>query len=192
MYDIRKAILQRRSIRKFDQRTVSEEILTDLVDMARMHASGNNLQPVRYGIISTREMRDKIFPHLKWAGYLPDFKILPEEEPTAYIVLFRDERVRKSCQFDIGAAATTIMLMAETYGLGTCCIGSFAPSPLTELFGLETEIIPELVIAMGYPAQKSRAVPCSDGNIRYREAADGYLEVPKRSLDDVLVYNDSI
>lgn len=190
MYDIRKAILQRRSIRKFDQRPVSEEILIDLVNMARTHASGGNLQPVRYGIITSKTMCAKIFPLLKWAAYLPDFTILPHEEPTAYIVLFKDERSRKSCQFDIGAAATTIMLMAESYGLGTCCIGSFAAAPLTRLFGLDPELVPELVIAIGYPAQKSRAIPCSDGNIRYREGADGWIEVPKHSLDDVLVYRD--
>lgn len=190
MYDIRKAILQRRSIRKFDQRPVSNDILRDLVDMARMHASGGNLQPVRYGLVTSKAMCDKIFPHLKWAAYLPDFTILPEEEPTAYIILFKDERARKSCQFDIGAAATTIMLMAETYGLGTCCIGSFTAAPLTELFGLEPEIVPELVIAMGYPGEKSRAIPCVEGDIRYRRGADGWLEVPKHSLEDVLVYTD--
>lgn len=189
--DTRKAILQRRSIRKFQQTPVSHDILTDLVDMARMHASGNNLQPVRYAIISQEPMRNRIFPLLRWAGYLPDFKIAPDEQPAAYLILLKDTRIRKECGFDIGAAATTIMLMAETYGLGTCCIGSFAPGPLTELLGLEPELKPELVIALGYPAQKSRAVPCRDGNIRYSEAADGSLEVPKRTLDEVLVYADA-
>lgn len=192
MYDIRKAILHRRSIRKFEQKAVSTEILKDLVDMARMHASGGNLQPVRYGIISGKSMCSNVFPLLKWAAYLPEFNILPNEEPTAYIILFRDERVKKTCQFDIGAAATTIMLMAETYGLSTCCIGSFAAENLSDLLGLETELKPELIIALGYPAQKSRPVPCLDGDIRYKEAADGWLEVPKHPLEDVIVYNDTL
>lgn len=191
MFDIRKAILQRRSIRKFQQTPVSEDILRDLVDMARMHASGGNLQPVRYAIIAGSALKDQIFPLLKWAAYLPDFKIAPDEQPTAYLILLKDERIRKECGFDIGAAATTIMLMAESYGLGTCCIGSFALAPLTELLGLEPELKPELVIALGYPAQKSRTLPCRDSNIRYAEAADGSLEVPKRALDEVLVYTDA-
>ena len=188
MFDLRKAILQRRSIRKFTQEPVRQEILLDLVDMARMHASGNNLQPVRYGIISGSGMCKQVFPMLRWAGYLPDFTIKSDEEPTAYIVLFKDDRVRKYCQFDIGAAATTIMLMAETYGLGSCCIGSFPVQQLADLLGLEEDLKPELVIALGYPAQKSRAVVCENDDIKYRESADGWFEIPKQPLEKVIVY----
>lgn len=186
VFDTRKAILQRRSIRKFQQKSVPDNILTDLVNMARFHASGNNLQPIRYAIISQKEMTDKVFPLLRWAGYIPDYEIKPDEQPAAYIVLLSDERIRKSCKFDVGAAATTIMLMAETYGVSTCCIGSYAAEPLRELLGLEPELNPELVIAMGYPGHKSRAVSYS-GDIRYTVAEDGWLEVPKYSLDEVLV-----
>ena len=188
--EIKDAILNRRSIRKFQQKTVSREILLDLVDMARMHASGNNLQPVRYAIISDPEMNSKIFSLTRWAGYLPDFKILPDEEPTAYIVLLRDSRVKKSCDFDIGAASTNIMLTALDYGLGTCCIGSFSRDRLTSLLDLQPELIPELIIALGYPAHASRAVSCVDGNIRYSQAEDSTFEVPKHSLKDVIVLSE--
>ena len=187
MIDIRSAILQRRSIRKFQPKPISREILFDLVDMARMHASGNNLQPVRYAVISDPEMTGKIFSLTRWAGYLPDFKISHGEEPTAYIVLLRDSRIKKSCDFDIGAASTNIMLTALEYGLGTCCIGSFSREPLNSLLGLEPELIPELIIALGYPAHVSRAVPCINGNIRYSQTEDGTFEVPKHSLEDVIM-----
>ena len=185
--EIKEAISKRRSIRKFQQKPISREILLDLVDMARMHASGNNLQPVRYAVINDSDINSKIFVLTKWAGYLPDFNILPGEEPTAYIVLFRDNRIKKSCDFDIGAAATNIMLTAVDHGLGTCCIGSFSREPLAALLSLDPELVPELIIALGYPAHESRAVSCADGNIRYSQTADGTFEVPKRSLDDVIV-----
>lgn len=185
--EVKNAILQRRSIRKFQQKQIPREILLDLVDMARMHASGNNLQPVRYAIISNPEATHKIFPLTRWAGYLPDFKIQPGEEPTAYIVLLRDSRVKKSCDYDIGAASTNIMLTAVEYGLGSCCIGSFSREALTSLLGLETELVPELVVALGYPAHDSRAVPCVDGNIRYSQTENGTFEVPKHSLEHVIV-----
>lgn len=185
--EIKNAILQRRSIRKFQQKPIPREILFDLVDMARMHASGNNLQPVRYAIISDPDTNRKIFPLTRWAGYLPNFKIQPGEEPAAYIVLLRDSRVKKSCDYDIGAASTNIMLTAVEYGLGTCCIGSFSREPLTSLLGLDRKLVPELVIALGYPAHESRAVPCIDGNIRYSQNENGVFEVPKRDLEDVIV-----
>ena len=185
--EIKDAILQRRSIRKFQQKPISREILLDLVDMARLHASGNNLQPVRYAIISDAEINNKIFALTRWAGYLPDFKILPGEEPTAYIVLLRDNRVKKSCDFDIGAASTNIMLTAVDHGIGACCIGSFSRESLTSLLGFEPELVPELIVAVGYPAHNSRAVPSIDGNIRYSQTEDGTFEVPKRRLENVVV-----
>jgi len=190
MMDARTAIRQRRTIRRFLPNPVASEILTDLVDLARLHATGANSQPLRYAIVSRKPLTDRTFSHLKWAMFLPGFEIREDQRPAAYIVLLRDETVSKSCGYDVGAASTNIMIAAESYGLASCALASFSREKLTADLNLPGHLHPELVIALGYPDQKSEVVPCC-GSKKYYEAEDGTLQVPKHSLEEVLFFTDN-
>lgn len=183
--DIQTAINSRRTIRRFRNQPVSRELVTHLVDLSRMYASGGNLQPIRYLAVLDQPYLDQTFETLRWAAYLPGFEILPEQRPMAYVILVADEKVKKSCQFDVGAAATTLMLAAEGEGLGTCCLGSFSRDTLKKLYALDPWEEPLLVIALGYPDQKSRAVDLVS-DVKYYEDKNGCLCVPKRKLEDIL------
>ena len=104
--DVFSLIKSRRTIRKFEQKPISEEQLKMYVDAARVAPSGANLQPLKYVIVQNADMTDKLFPLLKWAGYLaPDYNPKEDEKPTAYIVVCVDEEIRKSgFEQDAGAA----------------------------------------------------------------------------------------
>ena len=183
--DVKSAILQRRTIRRFTQEPVSKDIIISLVELSRLYASGGNLQPIRYSAIMKQSLVDDIFNTLRWAAYLPGFEINDNQRPTAYIVLTADAHSKTKCQFDLGAAATTLMLAAEEHGLGTCCLASFNRSKLFEILNLPEDQEPLLVIALGHPAQQSKAVDCT-GDIKYFEDEDGCLCVPKRKLNEIL------
>ena len=66
--EVRNAILRRRSIRRFTQQPVSPEMLTELVSLARLYASGANLQPIRFLGITEEPLRSKVFSLLRWAA----------------------------------------------------------------------------------------------------------------------------
>lgn len=183
--DIRKAIKQRRTIRRFENRTVTNKQLKDLVELARLYASGANLQPIRFIGVTTPELRDAIFKGLRWAAYLPGFEILPEHRPMGYVILTCDSTKKNSCRFDLGAAATTLMLAAEGEGLATCALASFDREALMKDLQIPESMEPLLVIALGYPAQKSKAVPYT-GDVKYFENEEGELCVPKLSLEEIL------
>ena len=180
--DINTAITQRRTIRRFLRKPIEKHVLLDIIGLSRLYASGGNLQPIRYVLATGQERLDSIFDTLRWAAYLPDFKIEYEERPMAYIVLTSN---KKNCQFDVGAAATTLMLAAEGFGLGTCCLASFNREEVKKILPLPQEQEPLLVMALGYPAQKSRIVDFS-GDVKYYEDVDGCLRVPKHTLDEIL------
>lgn len=186
--NVQTAIEKRRTIRKYQNTPVPETTLLRLVELARLHASGGNMQPLRYAVISKKPMTDTVFDMLKWAMYLPEYDNR-DHRPPAYIVILRDNNVKTSCQFDVGAASTTIMLAAVEAGLDTCCLGSMNRSALTEALKLPENLVPELVISVGYPAESSRAVPMGD-SVRYYQEEDGNLCVPKLSLEEVLVRSD--
>ena len=114
------AMAERRSIRKFRPEPVSAQCLREIVEIARLYPSGGNLQPIRFAIVTDPALADAVFADLRWAAYLPDYKIEESERPTAYLILLRDENVRKKCDYDVGAASTMAMLAATKKGLATC------------------------------------------------------------------------
>lgn len=181
------AMLLRRSIRKFRPEPVSVSCLKEIVEVSRLYPSGGNLQPVRFAVITREELCNAVFADLKWAMYLPGYTILENERPTAYIVLLRDENIRKSCDYDIGAASTMVMLAAADKGLATCPIGNFPKNKLSALLQLPEHLHPELVLATGYPAQESHVVPMAD-TVRYAQDEQGNFLVPKWSAGEVTVF----
>lgn len=182
------AMKQRRSIRKFRPDPVSAETLREIIDIARLYPSGGNLQPIRFALVTDKGLCDAIFADLRWAMYLPDYQIAENEQPTAYVILLRDDTIRKKCDYDVGAASTMVMLAAVEKGLSTCPIGNFNAANLTSLLKLPEDLQPELVLAVGYPAQESLVVPMGD-SIRYTQDDTGTFLVPKWSAEEIVVFD---
>jgi len=187
--DVKTAILNRRSIRKFEQTPIEGQKLVQLVDLARFHATGGNTQPLSYAIVTKNPLKQKVFDLLAWAAYLPDYTCTEEYQPAAYIILLRDETKTRACMYDLGAASTTIMLAAEEMGIASCVLAAFDPKKMKPVLNLDEKWQPDLVIALGYAAHESKAVPY-DGSIKYYQDETGNFCVPKKGLDDVLIYAD--
>jgi len=186
---VENAVQNRRSIRKFQDKPIPGDVLTRLVELGRLYASGGNFQPVRFAIVSKAPALQQIFRTLRWAMYLPDYEVTETDQPQAYIVLLRDGDVSKKCDFDIGAAATTIMLLAQEQGIDSCCLASFSASEVEKTLGVKDNLFAELVIALGYGAHSSSIAPYTDTQ-KYHLDSDGNFVVPKRAVEDILVYTD--
>ena len=179
----------RRTIRKFSQKPIDKKMLLEFVDCARLAPSAGNLQPLKYIVECSPAGNAKIFPLTKWAAYLKvSGPPKPDEAPTAYIVILNDATVG-SVHFalDAGAAAMSIITAAENDGLSSCWIASVDKAALAELYSLPDTMQIVSVIALGYAAEKSQTVKFS-GDVKYFRNPDGSLSVPKRSLDEVLLY----
>jgi nitroreductase len=187
--NVLEAIQERRAIRKFLPKEIPADVLKKIVEAARLYPTGGNLQPLRFAVITDPVSRGTVFEDLRWAMYLPEFVVLPQEQPAAYIILLRDDRVRQKCDYDVGAASAMVMLAAVAQGLASCPIGNFRKTRIAELLQLDTSLIPELVVALGYPAQESRVIPMED-SVKYTEDTNGNLLVPKWNTEDVLAYFD--
>lgn len=181
------AIMNRRTIRKFEQKPIEHSILVKLVDCARMAAYAANMQPLRFKIIDDKKTIDKIFPHTRWAAMLQDGTPSEEERPTAFIALVGDTSIKKSFECDAGSAATTMLLAAQEMGIASCWLGAINRSEIKSILELEDKYELLYLIALGYPMQKSRAVDAKNGDIKYFMGEDGELRVPKLPLDEVLI-----
>ena len=91
-------------------------------------------------------------------------------------------------QRDVGIAAQTILLAAVEKGLGGCMIGSFRKPELKSLLGLSEGIEPNLVVALGKPAEKVILTEVgADGSTAYYRDENDVHYVPKRRLEDIIL-----
>ncbi len=187
--DICTSIQSRRSIRRFQTRCISPKVLKEILSLGRLYASAANLQPVRFGIISQKPHAERLFQMLSWAAYLPEYSVSSEQQPAAYIILCRDDSIKKDCQFEVGAAATTIMLAARGFGLDSCCLRSFQSKQVQQLMNLSDQYYPELVIALGYASENSEITELAN-SVHYYQVENGDMRVPKYSEDMVTIYSD--
>jgi nitroreductase len=186
--DLEEAINKRRTIRRFTQETIPNEILKKLIDYARVAPAGNNIQSVEYIIVESPKMREKMFPLVRWAASLPKELRTPESgrEPTAYIIVLVNTNIKKSYyDFDVGAAVENILLGAVTFGIGTCWMGSIKGEKIRALLDIPEFYEIKHVISLGYPNETSVIEPYKE-NFKYWKNPDGTMHVPKRDLDDII------
>jgi nitroreductase len=183
-------IRRNRSYRRFHQNvSVSKEALRALVNLARLSASGSNLQPLKYILSADPETNARIFPHTRWAGYLKDWDGPEEgERPAAYVVILGDTEIRSSFGCDHGIAAQSIMLGATERGLGGCILGAIDRSALRETLDIPERYDILLVLALGKPKETIVLEEISpDGDIKYYRDESGVHHVPKRSLEALIL-----
>ena len=188
--NIKELISKTRSYRRFDEsQKVEMKTLAELVDLARLSASGANRQPLKYLLYNTPEFCNKIFPTLAWAGYLADWSGPEEgERPAAYIIIVGDKDITESFGVDHGIAAQSIMLGATAEGLGGCMIASIKKEELKNILEIPDRFEILLVLALGKPVEKVVIDDAKDNNIKYWRDADNTHHVPKRKLSDI-IYN---
>ena len=180
-------IKSRRTIRKFEQTPLKREQLLNYIDAARVAPSAANLQPLKYVVVNSQEMNDKIFENVKWAGYLaPDYNPKEDERPTAYIIVCVDKDISKNgAETDVGAAVENIILSALSEGVGACWMGAIDRKGIGDAIRLPENLDISCVVALGYPKENPKEVSLTDSVKYYLE--DDTLCVPKRQIDEVVV-----
>lgn len=186
-------LLDNRSYRSFDPRVrLTKAQLMDMIAHARLTPSSTNLQALKFYLSSDGQINEKILPLTRWAGLLKECELPPKGHgPVAYIVVCIDKSLAEnSTPFlkDVGIAAHTILLRAAETGLGGCMIGSFDRKRLCENLGLDADMEPHLVIALGKPDETVILEDAAQGEpVAYYRTADGIHHVPKRSVKEMIL-----
>ena len=183
-------IEKNRSYRRFFQEEkISEDTLRELVDLARLSASGANKQPLKFILSCEVEKNAKIYECLKWAGYLRDWEGPEEgERPAGYIVILEDIEIKQVAGVDHGIAAQSILLGAVEKELGGCMLGAINKPELKECLSIANYLDVLLVVALGKPKETVVIDPAIDGDIKYWRDEHHVHHVPKRPLDEIIIY----
>ncbi|MCF8379379.1 MAG: nitroreductase family protein [Bacteroidales bacterium] len=186
---LKELFLKNRSYRRFDQKVkLSDLDLTDMINAARLSASGRNAQSLKYILSNEESLNKLIFPTLAWAGYLKDWDGPTEgEQPAAYIIQLNDKNLSNNYYCDDGIAIQSILLTAVEKGFGGCIIASVKKDTLSAILNLPENLEILHVIALGKPSEKVVIEDIKDNDIKYWRDENNVHHVPKRKIEDLIV-----
>ena len=151
-----KAILTRRSIRKFYNQKIAEEQINKLLEAAMYAPSAKNTQPWHFVVIDKKELLERI-------TQIHPFAEMCNEASHAILVCGdrQLEKLEGYIALDCGAATQNILLAAHDLGLGAVWLGVYPRTeridPISKLFNLPENIIPVSLVAIGIPSEKKDA-----------------------------------
>ena len=160
------AIVERRSIRKYADKPVSEEQVRDLLLAASLAPSWTNSQPSRY-YVAMGDARDKV------ADMLPEFNKNNVKNAPVLIVTTvvkgtsgygKDGSARTHLgdgftHFDNGLRVENICLKAVEMGLGTLIMGIYNEAEIREYFEIPDTQEIVCVLSVGHPESQPDARP---------------------------------
>ena len=148
-------IFARRSVRKYQNKDVPEQILKDLLEAAMAAPSAVAKDPWHFIVVRDAEMRKKI------AEGLPNGKMLMDS-PVGIVVCgdiekAHDRRISYLLQ-DCSAAIENLLVAVSALGLGAVWLGVHPREEriahIRAIFGLPETIVPVSAIAVGWPLEK--------------------------------------
>ena len=156
-------ILNRRSIRKFKDQVVDNNILKEIVNLSRYSPSWSNYQIVRYHFISDPNIINKINEH-GVKGFIYNKNTLKNAKNILVLSYIQGksgsldkENLKQDYtdntweMFDSGIACQTFCLSAYEYGIGTCIFGVIDTKKIAEIINLPKEEKISSLIVLGYP-----------------------------------------
>jgi len=184
---LRDLVVRNRSYRRFVQSPRPDRaLLKELVDLARLTASGANLQPLRYWLVDNPTDCALVFPHTSWAGLLGGWRPAADEAPTAYVLVLEAEG-GVTPQADAGIAMQTLLLAATEKGYGGCIIGSIKRDKIRAALGISEAFKILYAVALGKPSEKAVVEDAVDFNVDYYRAADDIHHAPKHKLETLII-----
>ena len=163
-------IQERKSIRKFKQEEVPENMVRELIEAGRLAPSGTNIQPTRYVIIKDAENREQ----LSECTPLPFVPAAPVViaccfdkqafQPGVNTRLDKLDDASLYAYFSLNAAIAIehIILKAVDLGLGSCWVMMFDKDKVRKLIGLDERYELVALLPVGYPDQAPEAKPRLD------------------------------
>jgi nitroreductase len=149
------AISERRSIRAFTDREITDEKAKLLVEAACMAPSAGNLQPWEFVVVRDPRIKRKLVNAAHGQTFI-------FTAPVVFVVCVISKRSALRygkrgrelyCLQDTAAAIQNLLLTAKANGLGSCWIGAFDERRAGEALDLPKDVRPIAIVPVGYPAE---------------------------------------
>ncbi len=150
--DVIEAIEARRSIRKYEKRSVPEDILQKILEAGRWAPSASNAQPWNFIVLKDEGIRKEVARVTTYGKFLA-------EAPLGIAVVI-DPRASTHPVEDGAIATQNMLLAAHALGLGTCWIGSYGSvheEKVKKILGIPENKRLLSLISVGFPAESRKS-----------------------------------
>jgi nitroreductase len=137
----------RRSIRKFLDDPVPQELIEIILQSARWCQSASNRQPWRLILIKNKNLLANISKECIYGSFI-------DQAPIAIAIIAKKEVAPKWYIHDTSMLSHQICLTVSGLGLGTCWIGSMNRDKVASILELSKDEFVTTVLPIGFPKQK--------------------------------------
>ena len=155
--DVMEAILDRRSIREFQDKPIEKEKLERVLEAGRQAPSAGNGQPWRIVVVTDAGTRKKLIAAANGQAFVG-------QAPAVLVGCAAKTDKEMSCgqrayPIDVAICMTTMSLAAMGEGLGTCWIGAFKEDEVKKVLGIPQEVRVVELMPIGYPTSQPDVRP---------------------------------
>ena len=140
----------RYSVRKFKKESIDDSVINQILEAAMVAPTACNNQPIKIYVSKSEESKNKIHKCTGSHFYAPLFMVVCYDNTQCWKRSFDG---KTSGEIDASIVATHIMLEAYSLGVGSTWVMNFNPSMLVKELNMPSNIIPTVLLPIGYPAQ---------------------------------------
>ena len=146
----------RRSVRRYKDKPIPEDILNKVLEAARIAPSGKNFQPWKFIIVRDREKREELAVASRNQAFVAQAPVVIAACGFPGKSYQHQGNYMKSWPIDVSIAMDHLMLMAWEEGLGTCWIGAFREDEVKQILSIPDDVRVLALTPLGYPDEEPR------------------------------------
>lgn len=145
----------RRSIRKFQNKEIDDDVLNEILDCARHALSSHNSQSWEFVVVTDVGIKEKLSEAHQWSDFVKTAPVVVVVCINNKLASFRPSEIATSA-----VAAENLMLAAHAKGLGSCWVyikdneDTRVSKYVKDLLKIPEHSDPLCMIPIGYPDQK--------------------------------------
>ena len=155
--ELKEALLKRRSVRKFSEEPVLEEMIEELLHAAMSGPSACNKKPWDFYVVSNKEVLKELQSASKFTKMTAPLAMIVCGDLSRALPLGMAEYWIQDCS----AATENILLRVTDLGLGAVWCGIHpqkrAVQKVREILGMKDKLVPLNIILIGHPAEEPEA-----------------------------------
>jgi len=143
-------ILSRRSIRKYENKEIPQEILQQILEAGRQAPSAVNRQPFRFVVVKDHEIMKELCDNLitRFVKYAP--------VAIAGCADVKSLLTGKWAVVDTTIAMQNMVIAAWTLGIGSCWIGACNEEEVKKMLKIPDKWKVVALITLGYPVEQPK------------------------------------
>ncbi|MFN3480741.1 MAG: nitroreductase family protein [Thermodesulfovibrionales bacterium] len=166
---ILKIIKERRSVRDFEKRDISDEVIDKLIEALIWAPSAGNLQARKFYFVRDIMIKKELASAALNQRFIAEAPLVVVGCTDSRIYSrYGDRGVNLYAIQDVACSIMNMMLLAWENGLGSVWVGAFREGEVAEVLDLPNNLRPVAIVPVGYPSR----IPLPPPRVSKKEAIE--------------------